>query len=506
MVAVHEPSDNPNNTIPIPTYTMEIDSKETVYRIAINENEDIQKKEKQRIIDRDEESTKDAVKQILLPVILSGFGNMAAGIILDTVQYWTVFRKIPQLIILVPALLGLKGNVEMTLSSRLGTAANLGVLEDKKKRRMIVIGSISLAQCQASAIGLLTPLIGLGIGYIRGGFDDLSDDQKLNLMKILLVMACAVITSGLADLILSSLMCFICVVSQICFKINSDNISTPIAASVGDLATMGFLAITAKLLYDGYQTVPWVSIIPICIWSGVTVTAGYIARHNEFTKKIVFTGWTPLVVSMIIQNTSGAILESFLQRFDRMAAFQPVINGFGGNLVAVQSSRIATYLHKYGKKKQLPESDPHIFIGPWKLFFGKGPHGKLALILSLMAGPLQLPFVILIRFVTQRAILTPQFVVTYYVCCTIQVIVMLYIGYCFVHFLWRFGFNPDNSAIPILTALADLLGSIFLACGFLVLNAINDPNAALKIAVDSTSNVTTTTTIAAVINNATISQ
>lgn len=40
--------------------------------------------------------------------------------ILDSAQKWNVFKQIPQLIVLVPALLGLKGNVEMTLSSRLG--------------------------------------------------------------------------------------------------------------------------------------------------------------------------------------------------------------------------------------------------------------------------------------------------------------------------------------------------------------------------------------------------
>lgn len=36
----------------------------------------------------------------------------------------------------------------MTLSSRLATCANLGELEDKKKRKSIVIGTVSLAQCK----------------------------------------------------------------------------------------------------------------------------------------------------------------------------------------------------------------------------------------------------------------------------------------------------------------------------------------------------------------------
>lgn len=57
-----------------------------------------------------DDSTKAAVKELLLPILLSGFGNMGAGMILDKVQNWEAFKKIPQLIVLVPALLGLKGN------------------------------------------------------------------------------------------------------------------------------------------------------------------------------------------------------------------------------------------------------------------------------------------------------------------------------------------------------------------------------------------------------------
>lgn len=36
-------------------------------------------------------------------------------------QHWDVFRIVSEIFILVPALLGLKGNLEMTLASRLST-------------------------------------------------------------------------------------------------------------------------------------------------------------------------------------------------------------------------------------------------------------------------------------------------------------------------------------------------------------------------------------------------
>lgn len=39
-------------------------------------------------------------------------------------QHWEVFRTITEVFILVPALVGLKGNLEMTLASRLSTAVS----------------------------------------------------------------------------------------------------------------------------------------------------------------------------------------------------------------------------------------------------------------------------------------------------------------------------------------------------------------------------------------------
>lgn len=39
-------------------------------------------------------------------------------------QHWDVFRELSEVFILVPALVGLKGNLEMTLASRLSTAVS----------------------------------------------------------------------------------------------------------------------------------------------------------------------------------------------------------------------------------------------------------------------------------------------------------------------------------------------------------------------------------------------
>jgi hypothetical protein len=54
---------------------------------------------------------------------------------------WPLYVKVKEVIVLVPALLGLKGNLEMTLASRLSTQVNLGLIRDKKTIRRSVLGN-----------------------------------------------------------------------------------------------------------------------------------------------------------------------------------------------------------------------------------------------------------------------------------------------------------------------------------------------------------------------------
>lgn len=76
-------------------------------------------------------------------------------------------RRIDELVILIPVILNLKGNLEMNLSARLGTAANTGLLEAEGVRREIVIGNLMLLQVQATAVSSVAAcfafLVGLAV-------------------------------------------------------------------------------------------------------------------------------------------------------------------------------------------------------------------------------------------------------------------------------------------------------------------------------------------------------
>jgi solute carrier family 41 len=67
------------------------------------------------------------------------------------------------------------------------------------------------------------------------------------------------------------------------------------------------------------------------------------------------------------------ILGSVVGVYKGIAVFQPVVNGAGGNLAAVQASRLSTFLHTHCPYGQLPSvCRGKVFITPWRLFTQKG--------------------------------------------------------------------------------------------------------------------------------------
>lgn len=84
----------------------------------------------------------------------------------------------------------------------------------------------------------------------------------------------------------------------------------------------------APLIIAGY-----IMAIPLWVW---------IAKRNLQTREVLYHGWTPVMGAMLISSVGGLILDFMVSRFEGIAVFQPVINGVGGNLVAVQASRIST--------------------------------------------------------------------------------------------------------------------------------------------------------------------
>lgn len=262
---------------------------------------------------------------------------VGAGVILDAVQNWAVFTEVG-VIIMVPALLGLKGNLEMTLASRLSTACNLGKLDSRPVAVRMILGNLVLVQCQGIVVGFLASLVGMAIDWIPA-------PEKANLDHGLLLVASAIVTASVASLVLGVMMVGVILLARSA-HCDPDNVATPIAASLGDVTTLGLLAWISSLLYTHMQAGLDTALIIIVVYFSLLPLLLYLSYNNEHTCLVLCTGWTPVLLAMLISSGGGLILDRAVDSFKRIAVFSPVMNGAGGNLVAIQASRMTTYLNK----------------------------------------------------------------------------------------------------------------------------------------------------------------
>lgn len=405
--------------------------------------------------------------QVFVPFLIAGFGTVGAGLVLDVIQHWRVFQRVSELFILVPALLGLKGNLEMTLASRLSTQANLGKMDTAAEQWRMATGNLALLQCQATVVGLLASLFAVTMGWVPQGI--FVGEHAL------LLCASSVLTASVASLALGLLMIAVVVGSRKC-HVNPDNVATPIAASLGDLTTLALLALVAGFLHasiESHRT--WLVVVVLVCVVLLLPLWGWLACGNPHTQEVLYTGWTPVISAMVISSVGGCILDFAVSRFHGIAVFQPVINGVGGNLVAVQASRISTFLHQRATLGSLPASDPVVCLNPCTAFFGKSVHARTARVLLLMVVPGHLVFTYGIRLLKAgHTSVTPVFLAVYLTAALLQVLLLLYMAHVMVHWMWSRAVDPDNSAIPYLTAMGDLAGTTLLALSFVLLDAIGD--------------------------------
>ncbi|KAL7297998.1 hypothetical protein TKK_0009008 [Trichogramma kaykai] len=408
--------------------------------------------------------------QVSIPFFIAGLGMVGAGLVLDAVQYWNVFLQVKELMILVPALLGLKGNLEMTLASRLSTQANLGHMDTPKQQWYMIVGNLVLIQCQAIVVGFLGSIVAMVMGALRNG--------TVSLDHAYLLCASSLVTASLASFVLGLITAGVIVFSRHC-HINPDNVATPIAASLGDITSLALLSWISTILYEAIDKQDWLAPLIIACYVLVTPLWVWIAKKNKYTNNVLYSGWTPVIVAMLISSLGGLILELMVSRSGKITAFQPVINGVGGNLVAVQASRISTALHKQADLGTLlippGHTHPVIFITPIASFFGKGMHARTTRVLMAMVIPGHVAFLYLLKYLKEGEVSMSMLFVFVYLCAaTLQVAALLYIAYIMIHWMWKRRIDPDNSAIPYLTAMGDLLGISLLAIAFQFLYLVGD--------------------------------
>ena len=185
---------------------------------------------------------KEMAKQSLPLLIFCGIGAIAAGSILSLmnspVENENLFLKLPGLLIVIPAIIAMRGNISTALGSRLGSAYHLGIIDAdnlfNNELKQNILGSLTLSFIMSFLIGILA--------YIISFFMGLS-----SLPNPIIIISIVVLSGVLSGLILSFLTVGIIF---LVFKrgYDPDNITGPALATFGDIITILCILISTSFI------------------------------------------------------------------------------------------------------------------------------------------------------------------------------------------------------------------------------------------------------------------
>jgi len=167
---------------------------------------------------------KEMVKQSLPLIIFCGLGAIVAGSTLGVMT--DLLKEIPGLIVIIPAIIALRGNISTAFGSRLGSAYHLGVIDAdnlwNEELKQNIIGSLMLSFLVSIIIGILAYVSSILMKVYP------------NPVKLISIVLIAGIISGIILTLLTISIIYLV------FKrgYDPDNITGPALATFGDIITM----------------------------------------------------------------------------------------------------------------------------------------------------------------------------------------------------------------------------------------------------------------------------
>lgn len=364
---------------------------------------------------------------------------VVAGSYLSSIR--ETLTLIPGLLVLVPPTINMRGSISGVLASRLSSSMHLGEFTPEWHRGGVLAenlhASFILTVATAIALGFIAKLAAwaFGVEVIAAG-------------DLILISVIAGILSGLL------VMGFTVLVSVLSYRrgVDMDMIAAPAVTTVGDLVTIPVLALTAVTVVA--LPVEWRTALLALVLAVAAVATGYSWIHGERAREIV-SEILPLLVGLSVLGTvAGVTYTMDLDRLVEVGALLiliPPFAGICGSIGGILCSRLGTWMH-------LGLIDPS--LRPSREV---GMQFVLSYLFTLVLLPLMAAFAhgaALLLGAASPGLLT---LVGIAVCAGVVVMSIVNgIAYLTASVSFRYGFDPDNFGIPVITSVIDLLGAVVL--------------------------------------------
>ncbi|MHC1611586.1 MAG: magnesium transporter [Candidatus Methanospirareceae archaeon] len=374
-----------------------------------------------------------------------------------------MLQALPGLMILIPPAIDMRGNIYNALVSRLGTSMHLGLFSPKLRR-----GGVLYQNAHASLV--LTLVLSVILGILAKIAADTFGSPNIKYLSFQGFILISVISGLISGIIL---LCIALLVSVISYHRNwdLDNVSSPIITSAGDMITIPSLLVASLLLLNlnaynnPWNLGGWAS--PVNLFSVILIGATFLSAikglksNDAAVRRILVESIPMLFICGVLETIAGLSLNMRLESLIALPAILVIIPPFlGGSnaLGGILSARLSSMLH-IGTVEPRPFPDKlvtanfvviYIFSVFLFLFVGMvsyvasislgipTPSVSKMLTISLLGGILSTTFLNLASYYI--AILS-----------------------------FRFGMDPDNDTIPLITSLTDVVGILCLSFAMFII-------------------------------------
>jgi mgtE-like transporter len=271
-------------------------------------------------------------RQGLVALFLNSGTSLAAGAILGSLT--STFERRPGLLVLVPAAIGLRGNVFGSLGNRVSTSIHAGQLQLRIRRSTVlgqnVLAAVALTLGMSLVLVAVVALVSVGLGL--GDTIGLSDLALVSIgggaLASLPVLAA---TLGLAA-------------GAVRYGWDLDNVTAPLVSTLGDVLTLPALWIATGALGVGVMTtgLGWgLALVALA----TTVLAARSAL--PLLRRIVRSSLPVLAVAGTVSALAGIVLERRLVTFSALPALLilvPAHLSSAGALGGILSGRLSSQL------------------------------------------------------------------------------------------------------------------------------------------------------------------
>jgi len=375
------------------------------------------------------------LRQGLVALALSTLAGFVAGLTLAHIT--GTLEELPGLIVLIPAAVGMKGTIFGAIGARLGTANVAGLLEPTLRPGSVLQRNVYVAVVTTFSSALWLAVLSVLASAAFG-------EPSISLWRLATVsIVGGAIGSGLILMITLALS-----VLSSRRGWDLDSVSTPMVTALGDMTTLPSLFLATFLLRSDLIAIP-AAVISIAVALYAAVRSYTVA--DRVIRRIVLEMTAVILLTPILDVLAGSLLRARQDQLVAVPVLLALIPPFvsqAGALGGIFASRTASKL-QIGviTARGLPEIpalvDASIVSALSLAVFAMV--GVVAFVLGVATDLVGMPsFQALVGgTILSGLVITPiTLVASYY----------LAIG------TFRFGLDPDNQSVPIITSAMDLAG------------------------------------------------